>query len=133
MGERKISFDVLLVALSREGSLTQATHALCVLTTVQVSFTLFPTKNTSAARHLKSCGDAFSCFSFSSNSCHSGRILISNKPNATEITTLFPLQTLSQWDFRKFPPQKAGRETGLSAGFIWFTPGTLPATFATQI
>ena len=91
MGERKISFDVLLVALSREGSLTQATHALCVLTTVQVSFTLFPTKYTSAACHLKSFGDAFSCFSFSSNSCHSGRTLSSNKPNATEIAALFRL------------------------------------------
>lgn len=89
MGERKISFNVLLVALSREGSLTQATHALCVLPTVQVSFTLFPTENTSAACHLKSFGDAFSCFSFSSNSCHSGRTLSSKKPNATEIAILF--------------------------------------------
>ena len=133
MGERKISFDVLLVALSREGSLTQATHALCVLTTVQVPFTLFPTKNPSAARHLKSFGDAFSCFSFSSNSCHSGPTLRRNRQNATEIAGLFRQQAPDPLDSRKFPILTTGRKTGLLLLIIWFTAGARPVTVTLQL
>jgi hypothetical protein len=133
MGERKISFDVLLVTLCRQGTLTQATHAFRVFAPIQVSFTLFPTKNASATCHLKSFGDAFSCFSFSSNSCHSGPTLRRNRQNATEIAGLFRQQAPDPLDSRKFPILTTGRKTGLLLLIIWFTAGARPVTVTLQL
>ena len=69
--ERKIHLDVLLVALGSQSGLSKTAHALGVFATVQVSFTLFPTQYATAACHLESLGDTFSCFCFSTYSCHS--------------------------------------------------------------
>ena len=133
MGERKISFYVLLVTLCRQSTLTQTTHTFRIFPPIQVPFALFPTKNASASCHLKSFGDAFSCFSFSSNSCHSGPTLRRNRRNATEIACLFRQQPADLLDSRKFNIMTTGRKTGLVLLIIWFTAGAGPATFTLQL
>ena len=63
--------------------MSETTHALRVLKAVQGSFTLFPTQYATSACHLESLGDTFSCFCFSTSSCHSGATLRVILTNAT--------------------------------------------------
>src|SRR5690606_2050707 len=66
----KVHLQRLLVGGRGQGGLPETAEALRILATVQVAFALFPTQNPTAAGHLESLGDPFTCFAFSGDSSH---------------------------------------------------------------
>lgn len=69
-GEGEVHFQRLLIGGGHQGALSETAETLRILATVQVAFALFPAQNPTAAGHLESLGDPFSCFAFSGDSSH---------------------------------------------------------------
>jgi hypothetical protein len=69
-GEGEVHLQRLLIRGGHQGALPETAETLRTLATVQVAFALFPTQNPTAAGHLESLGDPFSCFAFSGDSSH---------------------------------------------------------------
>ena len=83
--KRKVLLDGRLIDLGAKHALSETPEALGTFATIQVTFPLSPTHNTSATSHLETFGDWFAGFCFSSCASHSGRDSKRIRPGRTRV------------------------------------------------